>query len=126
MSKTVLVIKWTILIFICVSSSALCQYDMVEVDNSIFGDPARPPSVFKHDEHNEKAGLDECNICHHVYEDGKKLEYDSSEDMYCSDCHAVESGDENPSLRKAFHMNCKGCHLERKAGPVMCGECHRK
>jgi hypothetical protein len=21
-------------------------------------------------------------------------------------------------------MNCKGCHLERKQGPVMCGTCH--
>jgi hypothetical protein len=27
---------------------------------------------------------------------------------------------------KAFHLNCKGCHQERKKGPVMCGECHAR
>jgi hypothetical protein len=27
-------------------------------------------------------------------------------------------------LRKAFHLNCKGCHQTKKQGPVMCGECH--
>jgi hypothetical protein len=25
---------------------------------------------------------------------------------------------------KAYHDLCKGCHLEYKTGPVMCGECH--
>jgi hypothetical protein len=29
-------------------------------------------------------------------------------------------------LRKAFHFNCKGCHQNKKQGPVMCGECHVK
>jgi hypothetical protein len=27
-------------------------------------------------------------------------------------------------LRRAFHLNCKGCHQIKKQGPVMCGECH--
>jgi hypothetical protein len=27
-------------------------------------------------------------------------------------------------LRKAFHRNCKGCHLEQEKGPILCGECH--
>jgi hypothetical protein len=29
-------------------------------------------------------------------------------------------------LRKAFHLNCKGCHQTKKQGPVMCGECHAR
>jgi hypothetical protein len=27
---------------------------------------------------------------------------------------------------KAFHMNCKGCHIDRKEGPITCGECHER
>jgi hypothetical protein len=27
-------------------------------------------------------------------------------------------------LMKAYHMNCKGCHLEKGKGPILCGECH--
>jgi hypothetical protein len=27
-------------------------------------------------------------------------------------------------LRRALHLNCKGCHLENKKGPIMCGQCH--
>jgi hypothetical protein len=37
----------------------------------------------------------------------------------------ADSGD-NPSLRRAFHLNCKGCHLEKGAGPIMCAQCHPK
>jgi hypothetical protein len=29
-------------------------------------------------------------------------------------------------LMRAFHMNCKGCHVQRRQGPVVCGECHQK
>ena len=107
--------------------SAYCQEDMVVVNDDAFDNPQRPPSVFRHEEHNEKAGIEECNECHHIYVDGVRSEYESSEDQYCSDCHQVKkSVDGKYHLRKAFHINCKGCHLEKKAGPVMCGECHVK
>ncbi|WP_319522331.1 acidic tetraheme cytochrome c3 TmcA [uncultured Desulfosarcina sp.] len=102
------------------------QEDMTVVDKSVFDNPQRTPSVFVHDEHNEAAGIDDCATCHHVYEDGKLVEDESSEDSSCSDCHSLEGGDGQPSLMNAFHANCKGCHQAEGKGPVLCGECHKK
>jgi hypothetical protein len=103
---------------------AFAQEDMEVVNSLGFSKNQRPPAVFRHDEHNEIAGIEECNECHHVYENGQKLEDESSEDQSCADCHEENGSGNNPGLRKAFHTNCKGCHLERKQGPVMCGTCH--
>jgi hypothetical protein len=105
-------------------SPALSQEDMQVVDEDGFQTRRRPPAVFRHDLHNEAAEIEECNECHHLYEDGQKLEDYSSEDQLCSDCHSEQTSGSQPGLRKAFHLNCKGCHLEKKRGPVMCGECH--
>ena len=55
------------------------QEDMVTVDTNPFERPQRAPALFTHDAHNEKAGIDNCNECHHVYRDGKKVEDESSE-----------------------------------------------
>ena len=100
------------------------QEDMEVVDDSGFAKKQRPPVVFRHDEHNELAEIEECNECHHIYEDGNKLEDESSEDQSCSECHDENSSGKQPGLRKAFHLNCKACHLEKQKGPVMCGQCH--
>lgn len=100
--------------------------EMSVVDNSVFDHPQRTPSVFMHDAHNETAGIDECSVCHHVYEDGQLVADESSEDMRCSDCHYLEKIDEQPALMNAFHANCKGCHEEEGKGPILCGECHVK
>ncbi len=102
------------------------QEEMTIVDNSVFDSPMRTPSVFRHDEHNGAAEIEECNECHHIYEDGQKLEDESSEDSRCADCHGEKSSGNRLGLRKAYHANCKGCHLEKKKGAVMCGECHKK
>jgi len=102
------------------------QEEMTIVDNSVFDKPIRTPSVFRHDEHNQAAELEECNECHHIYEDGKKMEDESSEDSKCADCHDKKDSGNRLGLRKAYHANCKGCHLEKKKGAVMCGECHIK
>ena len=106
--------------------SAYSQEDMTSVDSSVFKNPQRTHSIFRHDEHNEKAGIEECNKCHHVYENGKLVEDESSEDQRCSDCHELKASGNKPALMKAYHTNCKGCHLEQKKGPIMCGECHLK
>ena len=103
---------------------ALSQEDMAVVKDDGFQKRQRPPAVFKHDYHNETAKIEECNECHHIYESGEKLEDEFSEDQLCSDCHSENSLDNQPVLKKAFHLNCKGCHLEKKKGPIMCGECH--
>jgi hypothetical protein len=105
---------------------ALAQEDMVVVAGDSFEKQRRPAAVFRHDDHNETAGIEECNECHHVYENGERLADESSEDQRCADCHTEKTIDNQPGLRKAFHLNCKGCHQSKKQGPVMCGECHVK
>jgi hypothetical protein len=100
------------------------QDDVTHVEDSIFRKRMRPPVPFSHDEHNEQAEIEDCNVCHHVFEDGKLAEYESSEGSECSECHASEEDSYPMSVVKAYHNQCKGCHLEKKAGPVMCAECH--
>jgi len=107
--------------------TAWSQEDIVVLDDSAFENSQRPPSVFVHEEHNEAAEIEDCNACHHVYDDeGNLVEDESSEDQLCSDCHGLEADGRQPGLMKAYHMNCKGCHLDQKKGPIMCGECHQK
>jgi hypothetical protein len=103
---------------------AFSQEDMEVVDSEGFNKKQRPPAVFRHDEHNETASIEECNECHHVYEDGEKIADESSEDELCWECHEEKDIGNQPGLRKAFHENCKGCHLQNKKGPIMCGQCH--
>ena len=123
--------KKVLLIFILLCSSIIfpvsgqSQENMQFVSNEPFANPRRPPSVFRHDEHNETAEIEECNECHHVYDDnGNLLDDESSEDQRCADCHKLETSGRKPALMKAFHTNCKGCHEEKKQGPIMCGQCH--
>ena len=124
------VIGWApiILAVICVVmiGPSAAQEEMRIIDNTVFAKPTRPEVLFEHDNHNEKSGLDDCMACHHVYEDGKLSEDESSEDLRCIDCHDGSKDGPAYGLRKAFHQNCKGCHLEKKAGPILCGECHKK
>jgi hypothetical protein len=103
---------------------AASQEEIEVLDDQGFSKKQRPPAVFKHDEHNEKAEIEECNECHHIYENGEKLEDESSEDQLCSDCHSETDSGDQPRLLKAYHLNCKGCHQAAKKGPIMCGECH--
>ena len=107
-------------------AAAQSQEDMEFVDNAVFENPRRTPAVFNHDTHNETAEIEECIGCHHLYEDGELVEDESSEDQSCSECHGLADEGGRPGLAKAFHRNCKGCHLDQKKGPVLCGECHMK
>jgi hypothetical protein len=103
---------------------ALSQEQIVLGEETGFDRLRRPEVIFNHEDHNEAALIEECNECHHVYEDGVKLADESSEDEKCADCHGLEPSGDQPGLRRAFHLNCKGCHLQRRKGPVMCGQCH--
>jgi len=111
---------------VMILASAWSQEDMTHVGRGDFVNPQRAASVFEHDAHNEAADIEDCNECHHLYEDGNKVEDESSEDQRCSDCHELNVSDGQPALLKAFHTNCKGCHLEKSAGPILCGECHKR
>ena len=103
---------------------SFAQEDMEFIDGDSFEKQRRPAAVFRHDAHNKGAEIEECNECHHVYENGEKVADESSEDQRCVDCHAEKAPGSQTGLRKAFHFNCKGCHRSKKQGPVMCGECH--
>ena len=123
--------KKILLIFILSSAclillkSAHSQEDMQSINVDAFVKKHRPPVVFRHDEHNDLVEIEECYVCHHVYdENGKLVEDESSEDQSCADCHELARSGKKPALMKAFHANCKGCHKQKKKGPVMCGQCH--
>jgi hypothetical protein len=125
MKKKILFALTISLFFLAVITNAHSQDDMALVDNDVFENPRRPPAVFRHDAHNELAQIEECSVCHHVYDEiGRLVEDESSEDQRCSDCHELKTSGGQPALMKAFHTNCKGCHKANKNGPVMCGQCH--
>ena len=108
--------------------SVYAQEDLSVVDDTAFADNMRPLPVFRHDEHNDAAGIEDCAECHHVYdENGQRMADESSEDQECSACHgAAEDGQFPMELVRRFHLNCQGCHQTEKAGPVVCGDCHKR
>ena len=125
MKKTTFFICASLMVTLAVFGSADAQEDLVTINSDGFDSPQRPAAVFRHDEHNEAAEIEECNECHHVYDDaGQLVEDESSEDQRCSDCHELKATGRQLALMKAFHTNCKGCHQQKKSGPVMCGQCH--
>ena len=125
MKKSAFFIYASLMVALLIFGSTYAQEEMVVINSDGFEDSQRPPAVFRHDEHNEAAEIEECNECHHVYDDdGKLVEDESSEDQRCSDCHEEKASGRRLALMKAFHTNCKGCHQEKKNGPLMCGQCH--
>ncbi len=126
--RTAVIVLITIFLWIAwTMDTASSQEDMQAVDNGQFDHPQRPPAVFQHDTHNENAGIDDCNECHHLHDDqGRKLEGESSEDQQCSECHEPQDKGVRPGLMKAYHLNCKGCHLQERKGPILCAQCHKK
>jgi hypothetical protein len=107
---------------ILVALSGFAQEDIKKVDDAAFRRLTRAAVPFDHDEHNAKAGIEDCSVCHHLYKNGKKVA-GSSEDTQCSECHLAK-GKGSMDLIKAYHDLCKGCHMEKKTGPVTCAECH--
>lgn len=113
-------------LILMVGTLSMGQEDIESVNDSAFLEKRRPPVSFAHDDHNEKAAIEDCHTCHHVYEDGKKIEDDSSEGMECSECHVNDKEKITIELSGVYHKQCKGCHMAQKAGPVLCSECHKK
>lgn len=106
------------------AAMAAAQSDMVKIEGAAFGSPERPAAVFKHDDHNEKAKLEDCAVCHHgVDAKGALAQGESSEGTPCADCHAVKNAKGTPLMR-AYHRQCQGCHETAGKGPTGCGECH--
>lgn len=124
MMMATIIMAGIVLVFAVVTTNS--QDNVKSVQDSAFRQLMRPTVPFMHDEHNEKAEVENCNVCHHIVEEGKVVEGESSEDRECSECHESKGSGYPMSLVKAYHMRCKGCHLEKKSGPIMCGECHVK
>ncbi|MBF0102313.1 MAG: cytochrome c3 family protein, partial [Desulfobacterales bacterium] len=101
------------------------QEEITQLHDSTFKTHIRPPAQFAHDQHNDTAQIADCSTCHHVYEHGKKGEGESSEGQPCSQCH-FNQDDNALELINIYHKQCRGCHLEKKAGPVLCGGCHQR
>lgn len=124
-NRYVLTLVVSFLIMAVYLPAAFSQEDMTELQSEAFAMHERGPARFMHDEHNEKAELeDNCAICHHVYEDGELVEDDSSEGVPCADCHELTTQGTQPGLRLAYHQQCKSCHITQARGPVTCAGCH--
>lgn len=128
--KTKILIMAFILLILGVWGYAFGQddeFEAIRMDNSAFETVRRPAALFDHDDHNEKAGLEDCAVCHHVWENGKIVEDESSEDSSCSECHGITPGPENTmALANAYHTQCRTCHIDAGKGPLLCGQCHKK
>ncbi|WP_022664181.1 acidic tetraheme cytochrome c3 TmcA [Desulfospira joergensenii] len=121
------IILYTLILLAAIVCTAFSVQEVERLSPDSFENPRRPGAVFAHDDHNEAAEIDDCAVCHHLYEDGKLLEDESSEDSPCSECHALSAGPENKiSLANAFHKRCRDCHFDAGKGPVLCGQCHKK
>ena len=125
-AKTIVTLVLAGLLTMLFMAAAQGQEDIVELKSDAFVKHARTAAMFVHDEHNEKAGLDECATCHHVYEDGKLVEDEDSVGTACAECHTLEAQGSQPGLMIAYHKQCKSCHVEQAKGPVACGQCHVK
>jgi hypothetical protein len=74
--------------------------------------------AFPHAKHIEIVSSD-CSRCHHTGDTGK-----------CDGCHKHNSGNAGLSFQVVSHSTkvrgCAGCHIQSKAGPTKCAECHKK
>ena len=96
---------------------------------------AQPPEIitfqtkmgvitFRHADHGTLR-TKECSECHHTYTGENRAQP-------CEDCH-LKTSTKAPSLFKAIHMKCSGCHeytvkMGRPGGPLkkQCKLCHVK
>ena len=96
------------------------QDDTIVLNHKEIGKHQRPLVEFNHKLHAENK-LD-CTRCHHDFD--AFLNNRGGEGQTCDSCHKKQADDDQPSLKDAFHFQCKTCHETMKTGPVTCGECH--
>ena len=92
---------------------------------------ALPASGFQGYRPRSAAGQDNCNACHHEYDQAaKKLVYVTGQEGSCRYCHLEQPHDGIRSLQQAAHEQCLSCHQDlAKKGlkgplPVTCNGCH--
>ncbi len=124
--KRTLALLFSLALALVLVQGALAQEAMKTLAPAAFKKPQRPPAVFVHDQHNEKAQLADCVACHHGGKDGKQDRSASTEGTPCSDCHKVKPEKGRTGLMNAYHKQCIGCHRTKAKGPVACGQCHKR
>ncbi len=114
-----------VFVFLCMVLPAFSQDDIIVIHNEEFGTHKRPYVEFPHTDHED---LIECSRCHHDFD--KFGTNTGGDGESCSECHS-RTEDENPiPLMKAYHRQCKGCHIKisknfgKENKPQMCGQCH--
>ncbi|MDR3641035.1 MAG: cytochrome c3 family protein [Humidesulfovibrio sp.] len=108
------------------AQAAMSQQDIKNLAPEAFGKLTRPAAQFNHEQHNEKAGLTDCVVCHHGGKDGKIDKTASTEGTPCAECHKVKPEDKSTGLMNAYHKQCISCHKAKGKGPVACGQCHKR
>jgi len=94
----------------------------------IFGKLERPQVVFNHGLHSDAFKKEGCKTCHPVIEENKlNFEYLP---QGVAKVIATRSRDKKSEMN-SYHEKCINCHKKRinegkKAGPVICGDCHVK
>ncbi len=111
-------------LILAIAGVALSQDSITKLAPEAFGKHQRPPAVFNHDKHNEKAKLEECVVCHHGGKNGVIDRVASTEGTPCADCHRVKPADKTTGLMRAYHKQCVDCHRTKGKGPLACGQCH--
>ncbi len=89
----------------------------------------KPLVAFSHRRHEERGIA--CAKCHHVYQGRRNVWRQGQPVKRCPECHGFFPKGEQPDLKSALHLQCKGCHLKlrqqgRRAGPIDCKDCHRR
>jgi hypothetical protein len=106
--------------------------DIIMIDNEGYKKDRRGPVEFSHRKHAREYKL-LCWECHHEYKDDQNIYAPWGETKKCSQCHDPVKPELNEiKLQKAFHLNCKGCHMglakeDKKTGAFKkCNGCHVK
>ena len=88
--------------------------------------PRKLAVSFEHNEHNKKAKLKNCIVCHHGLKNGKRVTTGKGIERRCSDCHLERpmTHTDPASLMTVGHASCQGCHKVKAKGPVKCSQCH--
>ncbi|HYA43231.1 MAG TPA: cytochrome c3 family protein [Syntrophobacteraceae bacterium] len=111
-------------VMLALAPAAFCQDAVMLLYHQEFGRHQRPAVEFGHGAH---SAIIDCLRCHHDFDAYSNNR--GGEGQPCVNCHDALPEDGSLSLRDAFHLQCKGCHESfisqgRRAGGVMCGECH--
>lgn len=113
-----------VLVFAAFAPLAFSQESVIVLKHKEMGTHERPVIDFNHEKHSAKI---DCLQCHHDYDAYHNNR--GGDGQPCGTCHGVDASQAAPSLKDAFHAQCKGCHESmhsqgKAAGPVTCGGCH--